>query len=119
MPKKKARGPRIAGTICVDDVRDLHRFDAMKLVSLRDPRAFLADFDCGEDAEAGKLLRESRVIRRVIFKQCADFVLVGEDDVESATKLAEQPAARCTDDFKRREIKARGAASRASRREDR
>ena len=115
MAEKKSGGPGVAGAVGVDHIRNRHRLDAVQVAVLRDPRAVASDLDGGEHAEVGELAGEGGVVRSLILEDGANLVLVGEDDVDAATKLAEQPFARGVDHFKRREIETRRAAGGAGR----
>lgn len=117
-PRKKTRGPGIAGAVGVDGVGHADGFDAMQFPTLRDPRAVASDFDRGDRTARCELTGQFVVAGGAVGEERPDFVLVGEDHVETEVELAEQPVARGVNDFKGREVEAHAAAGGAGRGEN-
>ena len=119
---EETRGPGVARAVGIDGVGDDDGGDAVQFGAARDPRAVLAEFHGGRAAEVREPAGVSGVVvgRRggEVGEEFADFVLVGDDEVEAGGELGEQPVAGQADDFERGDVETDPAAGGAGGGED-
>ena len=82
----------------------------MEVAPVRDPGPIPPELDRRQHAMVGEAPRQVSIVLLVSRKKRADFILVGEDDVDAPAELGEEPIARGVHDLEGGQIEADRAA---------